>query len=154
MVSFDVHTNFRINRFRIMKLFIADDKEIGFVSDTDYHWCDNGDILMFGQFQTEDNRKGNEVSMCGINSRKFTTHIVVKELAIERSFLYELVKESVEKAMECKVDENDKYSIYVSNAPHGFLFDVNLLLDELIEKANKFNDGDKVRCVGRKLTKI
>lgn len=35
---------------------------------------------MFGQFQTEENRKGNEVSMCGIQSRKFTTHILVKDL--------------------------------------------------------------------------
>jgi hypothetical protein len=33
-----------------MKVFIADKQPKGFISSTDYHWCDDSDLLMFGQF--------------------------------------------------------------------------------------------------------
>ena len=71
-----------------MKVFVADSIEKGFVNITDYHWCDNNDLLMFGQFQLG-NGNPSEVSMCGINNRKFTTHIVVRDLNIDKFFYKE-----------------------------------------------------------------
>lgn len=82
-----------------MKVFIADKREQGYVAPDDYHWCDDNDLLIFGLFQSEDNRKGNEVSMCGINSRKFTTHILVKDLDIKKYFYKELITKSTENSM-------------------------------------------------------
>ena len=135
-----------------MKLFIAEDREQGYISDFDYHWCDSEELLMFGQFQTEENRKGNEVSMVGIQSRKFTTHILVKDLDIPRDFFTELVVESVERAMDCVVDELGNYIVDFGEG-WGFDFNVNDMVDELIEKASNFEHGDKLICKGRKIWK-
>ena len=88
-----------------MKVFVAEKRENGYNSQTDYHWCDDNDLLMFGQFQLG-NGNPSEVAMCGINSRKFTTHILVKNLNIDKEFYRELITESVEKAMGCKIDRN------------------------------------------------
>jgi len=134
-----------------MKVFVADNRERGYVAADDYHWCDDNDLLMFGQFQTEENRKGNEISMCGINGRKFTTHILVKNIDIDKDFYLELITESVEKAMECTIDRDGDYSIDIA---WGFHFNINDVMNELLEKADKFEDGDKVKCIGRKLYKV
>jgi diaminopimelate epimerase len=133
-----------------MKLFVADKAEQGYVSPTDYHWCDDGDLLMFGQFQL-DNNNPSQVSMCGINSRKFTTHIMVKDVIISKSFYRELLTESIESAMNCKVDENGDFDV---NIAWGFHFNINDIMNELLEKASQFNAGDKLKCQGRTLTKI
>ena len=63
-----------------MKLFVAEDRKKSFVSDTNYNWCDKGEILLFGHFA-----KGGAVSMYGIQSKAFTTNILVKELEIGRA---------------------------------------------------------------------
>ncbi len=131
-----------------MLVFIADKKEKGYVSKTDYHWCDDGDLLMFGQFQLG-NGNPSEVSMCGINSRKFTTHILVKDLNIDRDFYKELITESVEKAMDCTIDRNGNYNIEVGFSMH---FNIDDIINELLEKASKFKDGDILKCFGRTLT--
>ncbi len=134
-----------------MKLFVAEKRKQGYISEADYHWCNDNDILMFGQFQTENNRKGNEVSMCGIQSRKFTTHILVKDLEISKEFLLELITESVEKAMNCAVNHDGSYTVNLGGE-WNMKFNINELLNELINKAEKFNDSDKVSCKGRVLT--
>lgn len=133
-----------------MKVFVAESIEKGFVNSTDYHWCDNNDLLMFGQFQLG---KGNpsEVSMCGINNRKFTTHIVVRDLQIDKFFYKELIANSVENAMGCVIDRNGDYEIEMGFSHH---FNINNIMDELLEKANEFNNGQKVRCDGKTLIKI
>ena len=136
-----------------MKLFVADTREKRFFSETDYHWCDDGEILMFGQFQTEENRKLTEVSMCGIKSRSFTTHILVKDLDITKDFLLELITESVEKSMNCTVDSEGNYEVDLGEE-WGMKFNINEILVELIDKAEKFEDSDKVICRGRDLTKV
>jgi diaminopimelate epimerase len=133
-----------------MKLFIADTRETGNVSPTDYHWCDNGDLLMFGQFQLG-NGNPSEVGMCGINSRKFTTHILVKDLDIDKDFYKEVITESIEKAMKCKIDRNGDYEIEMG---WGFHFNINDIMNELLDKASKFDVGQKVKCFGRELTAI
>jgi len=132
-----------------MKVFVADTREKGKVTPIDYHWCDDGDLLMFGQFQT-DNVNGSEVSMCGIKSRAFTTHILVKDLSITKDFYRELITESIEKAMGCKVDENGNYRVDIA---WEFVFNINDIMNELLEKASQFEDGDKVQCFGRTLSK-
>ena len=136
-----------------MKLFVAEKREQGYVSETDYHWCNDDDILMFGQFQTEENRKGNEVSMCGIQSRKFTTHILVKDLNIPKEFLLELITESVEKSMNCVVNDDGSYTVDLGE---GWVmkFNINDILTELTNKAENFEDGEKVICRGRILTSV
>lgn len=131
-----------------MKVFIAETKEKGYNSATDYHWCDDNDLLMFGQFQLG-NGNPSEVAMCGIQSRKFTTHILVKDMKIDKDFYRELITESVEKAMGCKIDRNGNYEIEVGFSHH---FNINDIMNELLEKANCFSDGGKVKCFGRTLS--
>lgn len=132
-----------------MKLFVADTLgKKGKFGEGDYHWCDDGDILMFGQFQSEKGRP-TEVSMCGVNLRTFTTHILVKDLNITKEFLLEILSDSIEKSMKCKIDRNGDYKVTVG---FEFAFNINDIADELIEKASYFEDGQKVRCYGRKLT--
>lgn len=129
-----------------MKIFIADKREKGYNSPTDYHWCDDGDILMFGQFQLNNNPS--DISMCGIKSRKFTTHIVIKDIDIDIFFYKELVKESIERSMETYIDENGNYEIDIGGLHH---FNINDIVNELLEKANRFDDGQKVKCFNRTL---
>lgn len=133
-----------------MKVFVADKKEKGYYSPTDYHWCDDNDLLMFGQFQLGSGNPS-EVSMCGINSRKFTTYILVKDLDIPVDFYKELLTKSIENSMNCKIDENGNYEVKVG---FSMQFNINDIINELLEKANKFNDGDKVKCFGRELSLI
>jgi diaminopimelate epimerase len=130
-----------------MKVFVAEKRKQGYKSPTDYHWCDDNDLLMFGQFQLG-NGNPSEVSMCGIQSRKFTTHIIVKDLKIDKDFYKELITESVEKAMDCKVDRNGDFSVDIA---WGFHFNINDIINELLEKASQFEDGQKVKCYGRTL---
>ena len=131
-----------------MKVFVAESREKGYNSPNDYHWCDDGDLLMFGQFQLE-NGNPSAVSMCGIKSRKFTTHIIVKDLNIDKDFYKELITQSVEIAMECNIDRNGDYDVEVGFSMH---FNINDIMNELLEKANNFEDGQKVKCNGRMLT--
>ena len=133
-----------------MKVFVADARKKGKVTPIDYHWCDDNDLLMFGQFQLG-NDNPSEVSMCGIKSRAFTTHIIVRDLKISKDFYRELITASVEKAMDCKVDRNGDYNI---DMPWGFHFNINDIMNELLEKASKFDDEQKVRCFGRTLSKV
>ena len=102
---------------------------------------------MFGQFQLG-NGNPTEVSMCGIKSRAFTTHIIVKDLKISKNFYRELITASVEKAMDCKIDRNGDYEIVMG---WGFHFNINDIMNELLEKASHFDDEQKVRCFGRTL---
>lgn len=135
-----------------MKVIVADTREEGNVSSTDYHWCDDGDLLMFGQFQLG-NGNPSEVSMCGIKSSKFTTHILIKDLKIDEDFYRELLIESIEKSMNCKVDEDGNYGVGFGDN-WDFNFNVNDIMKELLDKASKFEDGQKVKCFGRDLTPI
>lgn len=132
-----------------MKVFIAQKHKKGFFSSEDYHWCDDGDLLMFGQFQLG-NGNPSEVGMCGIASRKFTTHILVRDLKITKEFYRELLADSIESSKGCKIDRDGNYSIDIA---WGFHFNINDIMNELLEKANKFRDGQKVRCFGRTLFK-
>jgi hypothetical protein len=128
-----------------MKVFVAKSTKKGNNSSVDYHWCDDNDLLMFGQFQQN---KGNlsEVSMCGIQSRKFTTHIVVKDMQISKEYYKELLSESIENSMGCIVDDNGNYEVNI-----GFLmkFNIDDVLNELLNMADKFSDGQRVWCFGR-----
>lgn len=136
----------------MMKVFIAEPKEKGYISPTDYHWCDDNEILMFGQFQIY-NRNKIDVSMCGIETRKFTTYIVVKDINIDKDFYRELITESVETSMKISIEDDGKYKVELNDG-FGMEFDINDIMNELIEKANCFNSGQKVKCVGRNLFKL
>ena len=133
-----------------MKVFVAQDLEKGYVSTDNYHWCDSNDLLMFGQFQLG-NGNPREVSMCGIKSRCVTTYIIVKDLNIDREFYKEMIIESVEGGLECTVDKDGDYDV---NIAWGFHFNINDIVDELLEKASAFEDGQKLKCRGRDLFKV
>ena len=135
-----------------MKVFVAEPKEKGYISPTDYHWCDDNEILMFGQFQIY-NRNKIDVSMCGIETRKFTTHIIVKDMNINKDFYKELITESVETSMKTVIGDDGKYKVEL-NDDFGMEFDINDIMNELIEKASIFDDGQKVKCACRKLSKL
>ena len=135
-----------------MKLFVAEKREQGYVSETDYHWCNDDDILMFGQFQLG-NGNPSEVAMCGIRSRKFTTHILVKDLEIPKEFVLELITESIEKAMNCVVNDDGSYAVDLGEG-WEMKFNINDILTELTNKAEKFGDGNKVICRGRVLKSV
>ena len=130
-----------------MKVFVAEKREKGYNSPTDYHYCDDNDLLMFGQFQLG-NGNPSEVAMCGINSRKFTTHILVKDLNVDEDFYQELIKESIKKAMNCRIDGNGNYEIEMGFSHH---FNINDIMNELLKKASYFEEGQKVKCFGRTL---
>lgn len=132
----------------MMKVFVAEPKEKGYISPTDYHWCDDNDLLTFGQFQIYD--RDTDVSMCGIQNRKFTTHIIVKEMDIDRDFYKELITESIETAMETSISDDGNYKVEL-NDDWGMSFNIDNIVDELLEKANCFDDGQKVKCTGRNL---
>lgn len=131
-----------------MKLFIADTCDYNYISDTDYHWCNNGEILMFGLFQLD---KPNNISMCGIQSRKFTTNITVADIDISIDFLREMLIESVEISMQCVVDSNGNFKVDLFDT---FEFNINIIIDELLENASKFDIGEKLICCGRKLNSV
>ena len=133
-----------------MKVFIAEKKEKGNNSPTDYHWCKDNELLMFGQFQLG-NGNPSEVAMCGIESRKFTTHILVKDLEINKDFYKELIADSIEESMNCSIDRSGNYEIEMGFSHH---FNINDIMKELLEKASHFFDGEKVKCYGRELSAI
>lgn len=128
-----------------MKLFISHPL-IGEKSNKNYNFTNPNEILMFGMFQT-----GIEISMCGTNTRKFTTSIIVKDLNIEKEYLYEILKDSIEKSMNCKIDSEGNFYIDMFSK---FPFNLYKIMNELISKASKFESGDLVKCEGRILTKI
>lgn len=133
-----------------MKVFVAPYPGINYISDLKYNWCNENEILTFGLFQTEAGTPS-EISMCGINSRKFTTDIEIKNLDIDKQFYTELIKNSIENSMDCVIDDyTGNFEIEV-----GFPMSFNLfkMIEELIEKANEFQIGDIVKCYGRNLIK-
>jgi len=50
-----------------------------------------------------------------------------------------------------KIDSNGNYEIEVG---FPFNFNINDIVNELLEKANQFDDNQKVKCFGRTLTVI
>lgn len=128
-----------------MKVFIAEPGENQFVSSTDYKWCDDGELLMFGQFQLENSNPTN-VSMCGIKTRCFTTRIIVKDLEIDREFYTELLSESVEKSFDCIIAEDGTFHIDAGLASE---LNIHNIVSELLNKASQFSDGQRVKCIGK-----
>lgn len=113
-----------------MKVFVADSKKTGYVSKNNYHWCKNNELLMFSLFSNS-----TDISMCGLESRKATTHILVKDINIDKKSYEELVTKCVEDSMNRKIDKKD----------------IDNLVNELLEKASHFEDGQSVKCIGRKV---
>ena len=129
-----------------MKVFVADNGIKGYINSNTYNWCLDNEIVIFGQFQLNNNPSS--ISMVGIESRLFTTEIIVKDININIDFYKEIISESIEKAMDCKIDDDGKFSITIFKS---FDFNINDIVDELIEKASKFNDGQIVKCIGKDL---
>jgi diaminopimelate epimerase len=127
-----------------MKVFVADSRPKGYINEKDYHWCDDNDLLMFGQFQLG-NGNPSEVAMCGIQSRKFTTHILVKDLKIDKDFYKEIITESVEGAMGCTIDRKGDYEIEMGFSHH---FNINDIMNELLEKASSMFWQNAVLALG------
>jgi len=132
-----------------MKVFIADSLPKGYIDNNNYHWCDDGELLMFGQFQLG-NGNPSEVSMCGIKTRAFTTNILVKDIDIDKDLYKELITESVERSMDCLIDRDGNYEIEMGFAHQ---FNINDIVDELLKKASNFEDGQKVICTGKEISK-
>ena len=88
--------------------------------------------------------------MCGIQTRKFSTTMEVKEVKMDKAMHFDLLKESIERSFNVRVKEDGVFRITV-----GFEFKFNLyeLQEELIKKGSKFSEGDIIRCKGRKLYK-
>lgn len=127
-----------------MKIFVADTANQGKVSNTDFHWCENGEILMFSIFQLDD-----DISMCGIKTRKYTTNIVVKDIKIDKEFFRELIIESIERSMKCNVGSDGNFTIKYGI---DMTFNIDDIVNEIINKAHSYQDGEKVSCFGRKIS--
>lgn len=130
-----------------MKIFVADVAKHGKNNSTDYHWCEDGEILTFGIFQDD---TPESISMCGIKTRKYTTNIVVKDMKFGMDFLRELVTESVERSMKCVIDSDGNFTIPMVSK--NIEFNINDITKELVSKASRFEDGQKVSCFGREIT--
>jgi hypothetical protein len=127
-----------------MKLFRAEARRDGYWGETNFRWCNENEILVFGQFQNE-----RDVCMVGLETRKGATHIILSELDISLGFYKDLFIRSVEKGFNCTVDEQGFYSL---NNGGGQYYNVNELVDELVRKAADFNVGDRLKCLGRNIT--
>lgn len=133
-----------------MKLFVAESRPIGRISDTAYHWTYNGEILMFQTFKGDPNKN---ISMCGIRSQKFTTFIQVKELDVSPEFVYELMTEAVEKSKQCVVEDDGKYTVGLGEG-WDMTFNLKVQFMELVMLAAKFEDGQQVALKDGKIIKV
>ena len=118
-----------------MKILLA--KRIKKPLPTDYFFAKDGEMVMFGLFQTN---KKSDISMCGIQTRKFSTTMEVKEVKMDKAMHFDLLKESIERSFNVRVKDEFKFNLYE-------------LQEELIKKGSKFSEGDIIRCKGRKLYK-
>jgi hypothetical protein len=112
-----------------MKVFVADNGIKGYINSNTYNWCLDNEIVIFGQFQLNNNPSS--ISMVGIESRLFTTEIIVKDININIDFYKEIISESIEKAMNCKIDDDGKFSITIFKS---FDFNINDIVDEQQEE--------------------
>ena len=132
-----------------MKVFVAESREKGRYSSADYHWCNDGELLMFGAF-TQENPKPSDIRMFGIETRKGTTYITVKDINIGKDTYRQKIKDSIEKAFQCTVDKNGDYIIDIG---WEFTFNIDEHMNELFKDAKRFEEGDQLNCYGKTLYK-
>lgn len=135
-----------------MKIIVAGDKIDGYIDKFNYNHCNYEDILIFHVSQTQENKRWNEISMQSIENGKFTTDIIVKDLDISTDEIIGQYKKFVMDSYNVIVDSNYDYiiDVYFSKIRFNVLEDVN----QLLSLASDFNDGDRIRCIGKYLFKI
>jgi hypothetical protein len=86
--------------------------------------------------------------MIGITSGLFTHFVKVEELNIDRGLICEIIKNAVEERYKAKFKGESQFEVM-----SYFRYDLNEIVDELIEKASKFEVGDLLEVEGRELKK-
>lgn len=135
-----------------MKIIVAGDKIDGYIDKFNYNHCSYGDILIFFVRQTQENKHWNELSMQSIENGKFTTDIIVRDLDISTNEFINKYKKFVVDTYNAEIESNYDYIIDVHYSKIRF----NILEDvqQLLSMASDFNDGDRLRCIGKYLFKI
>ena len=129
-----------------MKILLA--KRIKKPLPTDYFFAKDGEMVMFGLFQTT---KKSDISLRGVQTGKFSTTMEVKNVNMDKDMHYNILKESIERTFKVKVKTDGIFRVEVVRTE--FKFDLREIQNELIKKSNKFAEGDIIRCKGRKLYK-
>lgn len=125
-----------------MKVFVADIHDNGYTSTNNHHWANNNDILFFSIYNCPEYRYN---LMCGINSLKSTTHIIIKDIKMEEYFYKELIQNAIEYALNKKFDKKGNISYFLLGKKYNLNIDEFIL--EHITCANQFNDGDKISII-------
>jgi hypothetical protein len=126
-----------------MKVFVATDK--GDWLDSDVLECENDEIVIFPLFQSLYNINKDEIYMQGITTKKVTTTVTIKNLKIPFDYYKELIKESIESEHKIYIDDDGYFKV------NDVRFDLNEIIDELIDKCNEFKIGDIIKIDGKQL---
>ena len=148
-----------------MKVFIADTKPKGYISSTDYHWCDDNDLLMFGQFQLDkphnetptyitntfgnDNNKillfNNLPKTPKISEKHFILNTQKNDKFISFNYISDILKDNDKNILiknilniEISFQRNNKLeSIFINGDNYiSTIFDNNLLITNIDENTN------------------
>ena len=137
-----------------MKIFVSDSGGKRKISDEDYQFTDNQEPLRFGLFSLPRLMGLNENivnDMYGMRTDCATNHIYVKDVDKTREEYYDLLKTDVKSFAVKDPSKTDEYII--SFCGEIVTFNLTEQIDELLQKASLFNDGERVRVKGRKVFK-
>jgi hypothetical protein len=125
-----------------MKIFVAEKCNQGKISENNFHWTDDNDIVFFCIYN---NHLFNSDAMCGINSLKFTTHVKVSDININREFYKELIQQALEIVIGHKFDSEN--NIRFNAMDYEYIINIDDFIDNLLQCASKFKNGDKIKSI-------
>ncbi len=133
-----------------MKLFVAQTGDIFHKSDYCFNEATLGELLIIPVFQ-QGFCSLNEYTMVGCNSLKKTTQILVKNIDMSYRFLTEIIHDSYTKLYNTKVDSTTGCFDILLSKDLDWYIPANMLedIDELLDKAKCFADGQQVALNGR-----
>jgi hypothetical protein len=121
-----------------MKILVSHNPE------EEHNVATNGELVMFSLYQ-----KSEDSSMIGITSGLFTHFVKVEYLKIDKDLIYSILKEVVEERYKAKFKGENEFEVM-----SYFRYDLNEIVDELIEQASKFEVGDILEVEGKELKKV
>jgi hypothetical protein len=134
-----------------MKLFVAQTGDIFHKNDTCFNEANLGEILIIPVFQ-QGFGSLNEYTMIGCNTLKKTTQISVKNFDnMSKHFLTEIIHDTYTKLYNTKVDKITGWFDILISKDLDWQIPANMFedIEELIDKAKCFADGQQVGLSGR-----
>jgi hypothetical protein len=129
-----------------MKIIVAT-KEGKWLS-SDITDCDEGEIVIFPVSQSEWNLNKEEIFMIGVTSETLTSSVTIKNIKIPIDFYKELIINFIEKKYRTYIEPNGKFKV------NDVTYNLNDIVDELLELSSKYKEGDILKIDGRHFTKF